>query len=376
MGRLCFQNITGVQRSLTFLNGTYKAGRMMFSDNFAADPMPTVLTIGNNTLFHVEHNATSRSEIGRYGAQLKVESGGHFRFTGNGLADGSRLMLGSRPKQEPAPQVIVSGANAQFTADNETIIYIAGHNSASATVADVEFRVENGANASLHYVNITRGGQSAGTVTPGGSGHLKIDGNGSSFSAVRTFVGGGQRYANPTNPATASGAPGYITLTNQSTSTFGLLQAFEGTVTINNALATVTSSAIFEEESALALYLNDPQQNPLLVVSNDVTSDALLTVNNAQLVLSLGNDFSAVLGDTIVLIQYDIFDIQNGHFNGLADGATIQIGDYSFTIDYAWIDGGDNFIALTVIPEPTTTAVVAALLAALVAVRRIRRPRR
>ncbi len=377
-GTLFFHNTAGVARSLTFLNGTYRAGRMMFSDNFISEnPQPTILTVGSNAFFHLEHNSTTNSQIGRYGAQLRIENGGHFRFTGDGTGDGSRLFLGSRAKQEPAPIISVSGTGSQFTSDDGTVLYIGGLTGQGAAVADAEFRVENGATATLNYVNITRGGLSSGSVNPGGSGHLKVDGTGSTLSAERMFVGGGQRFGSASNTATASGAPGYITLTNQSASTFNLLQAFEGTVSIDNALATVTGNAIFEENSALALHLYNPQQDPLLVVSHSVTSDALLAVNNAQLLVTLDHDFSALVGETITLIRYDIFNPENGHFNGLADGATITVGDYSFVIDYEWIDGGNNYIALTVIPEPITSSIILALLVAgLVAVRRMRTSRR
>lgn len=74
---------------------------------------------------------------------------------------------------------------------------------------------------------------------------------------------------------------------------------------------------------------------------------------DGTLSLAIVNSFKPVIGQKYVIISNDAFDAVTGTFTGLAEGATITSGSYSFKISYVGGDGND--VELTVLAGAPAT---------------------
>ena len=77
-----------------------------------------------------------------------------------------------------------------------------------------------------------------------------------------------------------------------------------------------------------------------------------------DLLLGLINGFAPAENSVFTIINNDANDAVNGIFTGLAEGFQIATAGKTFSISYAGGDGND--VTLTVIPEPTTPALILA----------------
>ena len=120
------------------------------------------------------------------------------------------------------------------------------------------------------------------------------------------------------------------------------------------------------------LALNSTSTLRMTLDVTGLTSDQILIENNsrqftidnsATLSLSLVNDSPLVIGTKFLLINYPDWQAAIGtHFSGLVDGTTFALGLNTYQINYN--DGdyipaqGSTFITLTVVPEPSTWALL------------------
>lgn len=67
---------------------------------------------------------------------------------------------------------------------------------------------------------------------------------------------------------------------------------------------------------------------------------------NAQPIPVVGGGFRATGAATLVIIDNDGADSVTGAFTGLAEGATVALGDLVYTISYCGGDGNDVTLTL------------------------------
>lgn len=129
-------------------------------------------------------------------------------------------------------------------------------------------------------------------------------------------------------------------------------------------MVTGFSSRILDAGSELIYWLYSGDYDPGIDVAGS------FEIDNAALTINLGDGFSAEAGEEFFLIKRPT--TYSGIFDGLAEGATLSIDDYTFEIGYAMGDGSD-MIGLTVVPEPRIAAAMAAAVVGLVVMFRRRR---
>jgi len=72
-----------------------------------------------------------------------------------------------------------------------------------------------------------------------------------------------------------------------------------------------------------------------------------IDLTGASLSVVVGNGFQPLLNDTFVILTNDGSDAITGEFTGVADGATFDVGNRTFEIDYGGGDGNDVSVKVT-----------------------------
>lgn len=122
------------------------------------------------------------------------------------------------------------------------------------------------------------------------------------------------------------------------------------TLEIDRGYLTVTEGTSrearrFSENSELIYWLYSGETDARINITGP------LEIENATLSIELDDDFSAALGEEFLLIGYGT--TLDGTFAGLAQNTVFSVDDYYFQISYDFLDASnDEFIALTVVPEP------------------------
>ena len=105
--------------------------------------------------------------------------------------------------------------------------------------------------------------------------------------------------------------------------------------------------------------ISDGNFNVLLNGTTAGTDYAQLNVTGSvysygNLNVSLGGGYTPTVGDTYMIIKNDGTDAVSGTFDGLAEGATINVGGYDFQISYVGGTGNDVVLkAITGTPDTT-----------------------
>ncbi len=133
-----------------------------------------------------------------------------------------------------------------------------------------------------------------------------------------------------------------------------------GVLHIDGGLVTVNNTATFQSDSILRFTLNDPTQAIGL-------SANVLDINGALLELVIGDSFSAGLGETILLAEYDSLI---GTFFDKAEGSEFSVAGFDYAFEISYVMGDGSTIGLTVVPEPRVYAALFGLLALAVAASR------
>jgi hypothetical protein len=78
-------------------------------------------------------------------------------------------------------------------------------------------------------------------------------------------------------------------------------------------------------------------------------------LGNATLNTILFNGYAPSLNDSFTIINNDGADAVTGTFGGLAEGATVTVDSFDFTISYVGGDGNDVVLTTTTVPGPPGT---------------------
>ncbi len=208
-------------------------------------------------------------------------------------------------------------------------------------------------------VSLTTAGQN-GWLSFGalGSASAVISGVGSEVSAASIVAIGGRGNSVGGNADVAVENGGKL-------STTGVLQLFStGSLSVEDALVSAASLGTVSTLAAGELSLTLSGTGPLVDLSGDVYLDGGASV----LALSLQTGASYALNDVIHLIDYG--GSLTGTFSNFTEGELFDLGDYQFQFSYEMGTGGDHFIGLTVVPEPSTGVFLLGAAAALSAFRR------
>ncbi len=207
-------------------------------------------------------------------------------------------------------------------------------------------------------VNVAFGSASNGLLTVSG-GHLdEVESTftPSSITGNQFYIGGGRSRDRSADQPRAGGE-GVAEFLDGGTGQFTTLINYhnsvantKGTLRIDGGFVNITGTGTFEQGSLVELGLRSVSQD-LLMTANNLLLDSTLQ-------LLIDGEFSAALNDSIFLIEYTSL---TGTFNGLAEGATIHQGGYSFSVHYA-MGEDENIIGLTVIPEPHAFAALFGIL--------------
>lgn len=141
----------------------------------------------------------------------------------------------------------------------------------------------------------------------------------------------------------------------------GYVQVTQGTLSPVGA-----QSRYFADGSELIYWLYSGEHDQRIDIAGS------FEIAGATLTIELGDDFTATLGEEFYLIKRPANF--TGAFADLTEGDMFSVGDYTFQISYAMGASG-NLIGLTVVPEPATAAIFAALAAIALAVSRTHRQR-
>jgi autotransporter-associated beta strand protein len=189
------------------------------------------------------------------------------------------------------------------------------------------------------------------TITEGitvDAGNLSVSG---SLSAPTLTVRNGGSLSGATNTGTETGETlGAVVIAVGGTIKPGVPGAPQAALHTKNL--TIQSQGTFVVDAAGA----NTGAYDQIVVTGTVTLGGNLT-------LTLDGNFTAAVGDRLLVILNDLSDAVSGTFAGLPDETEFTAGPATFRIDYQGGDGND--VALTVVPEPSGALLFSMSLAAL-----------
>ncbi len=358
--------VTGTGNIILNHTGT---GNSTFLDTTLVNNTGTITNSGTGT-----GTATINSKLGASVTQVAQESPTSVlilsmttnnAFVGSVAVNAGTLKLGSASALNSANVVsVAAGATFDINAQNQTI---AGLDGGTGTVTN------SGGTHTLTLGgsgNYTFGGVITATntldmiIVKSGSGTQTLTGA-STYSNTTTVNGGFLFANNTTGSGTGTGA---VTVNNSGT-TLGGNGTITGSVSVTSGAnlspgATGVGSTARLNTGALTLssgsFFNVDLNNATAGTGYDqVSVTGLLSITSSNLNINPGAGLS--IGNTLFIALNNGTDAITGTFAGLAQGATVTSGAYSFTIDY--FANGDlgtvgNDIALTVtaapIPEPGT----------------------
>lgn len=277
--------------------------------------------------------------------------------------------------------VFIDGPDSSFNAARTTLGQRGGHGTMTIT---------NGGSF-VSSENLQLGRRWDNESSRDATGTVTVDGTDSSASAVNFYIGGGN--GNTSTGGTLAGdGTGTGIFTNGGTGTFTSMRVFytdlddiitRGTLAIGGGQVSVSSNAVFERGAIFRVGLNDPSQAASLLVGgnlslNEVNLRGTTDIAGTFLELLLPVDFAPNDYDTFVIVEYSgsltgnfLWGTDLEDYTVLLEDSTFTAGDQTFRINYA-VESGDSLaITLTVVPEPSSVAVViGALSLALMLVRR------
>lgn len=285
-------------------------------------------------------------------------------LTGSSIETG-RFTIGSTSNR--VAELVVRGVGSSVTGGQENN---GGNTFVGSGSGTGILRIEEGASMTpSRRVIVGNGG--TGSLYVVGSG---VDGNDDIvYSTLSRTTAHSGLFLRGDQSTPASSGSAYALLKDGGRAIFGHgFIAHAGSVLeIDRGLLSITSGSLeqrrFDEGSELIYWLYSGEYDPGILISNT------LVIDDATLTIKLGDDFTAGLGETFLLIRNNNL---TGTFLGYAEGSLYSVDGYTFEVSYQILDGGNNFVGLTVVPEPAHVGLlVGALVFAVGAVwrRRIRR---
>jgi autotransporter-associated beta strand protein len=281
-----------------------------------------------------------------------MELGVNGGATGNANLNGGTLRVGQLRGGNGTANASFNGTQIVATADQAAFI----NNLDTATVAAGGLKVDTNS----FSVGVTQVLSGIGAVTKSGTGTLTLGGS-NAYTGGTTVTGGTLLINGSQTLATGLVSVGSGATLGGSGTSGGGLALNGGTLAPGNSAGTLTSmgSAAFDANAILAFELLGTDQtvgagiNDLLTGVTNLTLDGTLNVTD----LGAGSFLSATVGNSWRLINYT-GSLTN---NGLALGTTPSLtGGLAFAVDTTTV----GQVNLVVVPEPTTTVVLGAALAA------------
>lgn len=312
---------TGVSRVLEITNGTFSSGIVRINGGAVATDHGKLI-VSNGGIYRTQAGDHRIANVGH--GIVEIRNGGTWDNLGT-------IRIGSQSNGNGL--VVVEGTGSTWTND-----------SGSIQTVDV-------GQSGTGRIEIRNGGQATGMNTylgrnAGASGEVLVTGTGSLFSGNGLYAGGtggDEGLANAKLEAVDGGVIRFRSLTMHK----GSLHLDGGQLELIG-----TGTSTFSENSLIEVTLYDPA-SPIM------TTNAI-DLGDAELQLAIGEEFSGVLGDTFTLLRYNT--TLTGQFLDIDDASVIDVGGYSFLLNYG--TGNDSAITLqmTAIPEPgLTTALIMAL---------------
>lgn len=331
--------------------GAFSANTWMNLDGGNNATLGGVLGLGNGDL---------AANLGTAGGNVNFATSGGFAAFG---ADRSVTLNGGA--------ALVWASTASFVGNAQNLVL--GQAKADSSVTLTNNIDLNGASRTIHVNDGTS------QIDAGLSGAITGVGGSLVKSGAGTLVlGGTSTYDGTTNVSAGTllvnGSLGSTAVTVASTATIGGSGAVGGSLTVNGTFAPGnsiesmgTGNLAFGTVSTYAYELNSSSLNGDLAYSSgtlDITAGATLTLTE----LASG---TLTEGTTLTLISY--FGTWNGGLftylgNTLANGDSVTVGANTWRIDYDAANGGSNFaddqagashfVNLTVVPEPSSLALL------------------
>ncbi|MDZ4197723.1 MAG: PEP-CTERM sorting domain-containing protein [Kiritimatiellia bacterium] len=208
------------------------------------------------------------------------------------------------------------------------------------------------------------------SATPVGQGFVTVTGTGSLFTATSLGIGG-RGWGIGGAEVETFGGTGTVRVLNggrvEQNSTGGRLIVYdESTLHVDGGTVSATYLT-FLEGATLSLKLNnfDYLNNPL------ITSTHTNRIQNAFLVVGLGDNFDGQVEDFFPILRFTNLDATDNRFFGYDEGATVTADGQDFRISYGQDWAG--YVTLTMIPEPGTLGLIGAGLGLAALLRRRRR---
>ncbi|MEM6854656.1 MAG: PEP-CTERM sorting domain-containing protein [Planctomycetota bacterium] len=276
-------------------------------------------------------------------AIVTVQSGGQF------LAD--QVLIRS-PKDTPA-SITVTGPGTQFTALRRIEASVGASNmlvTDGAAVQTVNYEL-GGTGTGTHTLTVSDGAAvlATGNIQVGrlgGTGVLSVSSPGTTVQANSQFS---IAWPGPNSTGTVDiGAGTTLTANGQG---FRLAQQSNSVANIIFRIGDV-GGGVFDSGTVIATDLRFGQGTSTfdLLLDPGVT----LELGDKFVLIDYGNDGNGIDDEDLR------FDIEDNGFAGIADGGIITRGGYDFLIDYDDdLGGGDLAFTATVVPEPTSLALLA-----------------
>lgn len=385
----------------TFNSGLYAQGTGGFGLNVNGSSSTTVTLNGasaaaarNSGINFGTLKLTNGDALGTSGAAtLSIANGGGVK----------RLALSNDIALNGAVANIVISATTSAPDNNSTSASILNESGSNSIAGNISVTF-GGANINIHSqagtltlnggVSTAAGITSARNVNFAGAGDIIVngaisDGTGqvgiskmgtgtTTLTSANTYTAGTTVNAGTllVNNSTGSGA-GTAAVSVNNGGTFGGTGSISGDVTVNSG-GTLAPGASIESLGAGSLTLNDDSTFSFELNTTSpaadllFASDASASLNlNGSVTLSLtdlGSDSPLAFGTKFTLISYNT-GWNNGTFNGFADDSTFAFAGNEWLINYDDTSAGINFnadaisfgtsfVTITVIPEPSTFALI------------------
>ncbi len=357
-------------------------------DNFSIRGDNTATVTGTGTLFQAGNSIFLN---GPTAATLNVQNNATFQIVPP--TPDNRFFIGSDAGTKGVVNV-TSGATLEFlddgTAPFRTFV------GTQFDTAQGEFNINTGATVTLGRTDV--GNDSAGN---GASGVINVDGVGSTLNIVQTVIGdstgngagdinlgsGGHGVLNITGGATVNVEDDIFVALGDDSS--GELNVLDGTLAIGDGLFIGYNNTgpltvgVSGEITANRFVVTNTDANPNITpgdaavtfeLSKDTFGDTLnglidtgdfsFRSGNRELVLDLDDLATFEIGDTFVLVDYDTLGqnlsgaVTTQTFDNVGDDGLITFEGIEFLIDYNDPDFSGTALTATVVPEPSSLALL------------------
>lgn len=318
----------------------------------------TVNNSANGTLNVTGFDNDKTLALNTSGATTVTSPDGNLTVTNSGTGSLNVTGLGadkSLTTNLSAASTVTSPAGNLTLVNNGT-----GSMTVDGTANDAILTTANSKNISV----INPGGNL--TVANTGTGTVSVSGlnNGATFAANGS---GASNIISPdadasftvnntgTGLVSVSGVANGKTITTQGTGQIAISSAL-GTgekITVipianDNIQITNTGAGQVDVSNNLALDSNDAMNFTLTGNNTTIVNlTGTLDLGSAPLTLNLASGYIPLVGHTITLISNDAGEAITGTFAGRAEGSSIQIGGYLFSISYVGGDGNDVVLTMT-----------------------------